>query len=93
MKDLLDPLDWGNVDWESLAREDEIQSDDLEGEQDHDDIDSDVAYQLGYEADAYSDCPFELGTEAAYRWQDGRDASELDAWQAGELPTHYRDPS
>lgn len=70
----------------------EIESEDLEGEQDHDGIDPDVAYDMGYAADAYADNPFEHGTEAADRWSDGQLAAELDAMQSGELPTRYRDP-
>lgn len=96
MKDL-DPFDdWfdgDDVDWEKVAAQSqEIGAEDLEGDQDHDDIDPEVAYQLGYDADPYERCPFEHGTEAADRWHDGRDAAELDAWQSGDLPKQYRDP-
>lgn len=85
-------FDAEKIDWETLALREEIDASDLGGEQDHDDIDPDVAYDMGYAADPYSHNPFEHGTEAADRWLEGRDAAELDAWQGGELPTQYREP-
>ena len=59
---------------------------------DHDEIDGDIAYGMGYSADPFADCPFEYGTLAADSWLAGRDASEIDDMQHGELAVRYREP-
>lgn len=101
MKDLLDVIsdlvDMDRLDWEAIAESSADDSDeaidpDESYDEDTDESDPAIAYERGYNSDAYADCPFENGSGEADRWLEGRDAAELDAWQNGELPTQYREP-
>lgn len=92
LEDLLEEfINDERIDWEAVALDASMEAGE-EDEQEQEPDDPDIAYERGYNADAYDDNPFEHGTEASDRWLEGQDAAELDAMQSGELPTRYRDP-